>query len=147
MSKTKLQLNIDEIETPVVSVSQNAQWQIANMLKNDPYLNNKYLRISIDGKGCDGFTYAIGFTEKTDKDMAIEIEVESYHSEEPNIKTFLLMDAFAAFYLQMVKIDYDFDSETDQDGFTVQNLNQKDFHGKFWRKDKTKTPPETMYKG
>lgn len=151
MGKEKRTLDIDKIKTPKVIISQEAQWQIANMLANDPYLQEKYLRITIDGKGCDGFTYAIGFTKSQETDFCIDTSVEIYphhlNNNSPNtklkkIKTKILFDPFAAFYLSDVKIDYKIDIEQDLDGLIVTNSNQDLYHGKFWRKAKNQTPPE-----
>lgn len=153
MSKSKLSIDIDKIEIPKVSISKEARWQIANMLENDPYLAGKFLRITIDGKGCDGFTYAIGFTTLQNDDFCVETTVEAYsHPEDEDLlqaenkakqmETKILFDPFAAFYLSEVQIHYQFDATQDIDGFVVTNVNQESFHGKFWRKSDKKTPPE-----
>jgi iron-sulfur cluster insertion protein len=151
MSKSKVSIDLDQIEVPQVELSQQAGWQIANMLENDPYLENKFLRLTIDGKGCDGFTYAIGFTRENENDFDVELRITPYRHPEDDviakekkqeITTKVLFDPFAAYYLSNVKIDYTFDTEQDCDGFVVTNLNQESFHGKFWRKKDSNTPPE-----
>ena len=140
MSKSKVTLDIEQIAAPKVQIGQMGQWQLANMLTNDPYVSGKSLRISIDGKGCDGFTYAIGFSAANDQDFITSLELASYDGQNFNLD--VVMDPFAAYYLQNVAIDYQLDHASDTDGFTVKNLDQEQFHGKFWRKNKTLVPPE-----
>lgn len=142
MSKSKVTIDLDQIATPQVQFSKMAQWQLANILSNDPQVAGKSLRISIDGKGCDGFTYAVGFALANDQDIKVEVSILSYESLPVNLM--VVLDPFAAYYLQNVAIDFRHDLELDTDGFTVENLDQKQFHGKFWRKNKTLIPPESL---
>lgn len=142
MSNSKVYIDPAQVQMPQVELTEKAQWQLANMLEHDPYTQEKVLRLSIDGKGCDGFTYAIGFTAVNDKDLVQKIIIESYDLSPTELT--IAMDPFAAYYLQDVLIDYYFDIEQDCDGLIVENREQKQYHGKFWRKDKGLTPPEYL---
>lgn len=127
----------ENFHSPNIFVTPRAilQWRL--ILENDFTLNKEtYLRIQIDGKGCDGFTYATGFTEKEDNDLLIPID------DKATGKTFhLLMDPFAVFYLQEATLDYIQDFTQNLEGFIVVNHHQDQFHGKFWTDDPSKIPP------
>ncbi len=100
---------------------ENARDQILLMKENDYTLAEKVLRIRISGKECDGFRYQIGFTEKRAEDIIVETNVGNVH-----------LDAFSAFYLEDVSIDYLFDPRTAMDGFQVTNHKEELYHGKFY---------------
>ncbi len=125
------------IPTPVANFSPMALSQLNLIMENDITLKGKYLRLLISGKGCDGFTYSVGFTDMNDDDLQIPVLDESGQ----NSSIELLMDPFTAFYLQNCFVDYQQDFVNNEEGFTVKNLNQKDFSGKFWKADQSKVPP------
>lgn len=123
----------DSIAIPTITLTQRAMEQLSLMIENDFTLAGKYFRIVISGKGCDGFTYSVGFTDKKDDDFAVRVT----NPEELEI----IIDSFAAFYLGETIVDYVFE-ENGNEGFTVTNLDQKKFHGKFWKKNKELIPPQ-----
>lgn len=106
-----------------LSLSDQACAQINLMLEHDFTLKDKVLRISVDGKGCDGFDYAIGFTEKNENDIIIE---------EKGIR--LHLDQFCGEHLTDISVDYQFDPAQNEDGFTVTNNKADETRGKFWLK-------------
>lgn len=125
-----------------IKITASAQWQIALMIQNE-FNQEKYgLRMSIDGKGCDGFSYAIGFTEIKKNgehpDLIFTQEISDINGKPYQLK--VIMDPFAAHYLQIVTVDYQFNPETEEEGFIVSNHSQKKFHGKFWRKNPDLAP-------
>lgn len=129
----KITINRNLIPTPKVSFSALANEQIQMIIKNDITLEEKHFRISISGKGCDGFSYSVGFTELREDDFVISLN----HLSEINSDSIkIIMDPFAAFYLQDCTVDYIQDFSNDNEGFVVKNKNQKNFSGKFWRKEK-----------
>ncbi|MCR9206032.1 MAG: hypothetical protein NXH75_15725, partial [Halobacteriovoraceae bacterium] len=101
-------------------------------------LKGKYFRLLISGKGCDGFTYSVGFTDWNDEDLLVPIKDES-GSNTKDLQ--VVMDPFAAFYLQKCSVDYIQDFANNNEGFLIKNENQKVYAGKFWRQDETKIPP------
>lgn len=123
----------EDIILPRIKFSEIAVSQLALMLENDFTLSGKYLRILISGKGCDGFTYSVGFTDRDDQDFLVKIE------NDVNLE--VLVDPFAAFYLGETTVHYEQDFESNREGFVVTNRDQKKYHGKFWRSDKTLVPP------
>lgn len=127
------------VEMPRLKFSEMALLQYKLIIENDFTLKGKYLRILISGKGCDGFTYSVGFTDWNEDDMKVRI---LDHKGQDLSETFeVLMDPFTAFYLQEVTIDYLQDFANNNEGFTVTNENQKEFAGKFWRQQTDKVPP------
>ncbi|MFZ8934507.1 MAG: HesB/IscA family protein [Bacteriovoracaceae bacterium] len=106
----------------MVKITPTALDQLRLILTNDFTLKDKSLRISITGKECDGFVYAIGFDEQRAGDKL-------YKAADIDI----IIDPFANFYLKNFIIDFQTNYEQDQEGFVVENLDQEKFHGKFWR--------------
>ncbi|MCB9095046.1 MAG: hypothetical protein H6621_08270 [Halobacteriovoraceae bacterium] len=99
----------------------------------DYTLENKFLRILIGGKDCDGFTYQIGFDHERTDDEKIICSTES--GELP-----VLMDKFTAFYCHNITVNYHFDPEQTEEGFSVINHNQNLYQKKFF-KDESMVPP------
>jgi iron-sulfur cluster insertion protein len=136
-----------KVTIPDLKFTTVALNQLRLILENDFTLKGKYLRILASGKGCDGFTYSIRFTEWEEADFLVpilhpEIGPENNQDKKDMDKQLqVLMDPFTAFYLQKVSVDYVQDFANNSEGFTVTNENQKDFSGKFWRQDAAKVPP------
>lgn len=130
-----------KVPMPKLVFSSTALSQYKLIVENDFTLKGKYLRVLISGKGCDGFTYSVGFTDWNDDDLKVPVRDEQGQLLNETIE--ILMDPFTAFYLQQVSIDYLQDFANNNEGFTVTNLNQKEFAGKFWRQESgaTKVPP------
>jgi len=124
-----------KIVIPEVTFSKNALNQLQLIMENDFTLSGKYFRVLISGKGCDGFTYSSGFTDIEKDDFIIDIK-----NEETELQ--ILVDPFAAFYLQQTSVDYLQDFENNREGFVITNHSQKEFAGKFWRKNEEKVPPQ-----
>ncbi|MEE2743943.1 MAG: hypothetical protein VYD54_08555 [Bdellovibrionota bacterium] len=116
-----------------LKITQKAIDQIRLILKNDFTLTGKFLRVQITGKECDGFTYSVGFHN---------IHKDDYKFACPQLgeNKFLIMDPFSSFYLQDFTLDFIQDYENDLEGFEVINHDQKEFHGKFWKKEPHKVP-------
>ena len=123
----------NSISTPNIVVTNSALQQIFLALKNDPYNVDKYFRIHISGKGCDGFTYQCFFDEINEDDIILELNSLDQSSK-------LIIAPFTAYYLQEAIVDFEQDMENDLEGFVVKNKNQKKYHGKFWRQNPELTP-------
>ena len=100
----------DKINVPKITLTKDALSQIVLAIQNDPYLKNKYFRIHISGKGCDGFTYNTFFDEKRDDDFSINILDEDLT---------ILMSPFTAYYSQSIELAFISDLENDNEGFVV----------------------------
>ena len=116
-------------------VTDSAVRQIQVMQENDYTLNGLFFRIKIGGKGCGGFTYETGFSDKHPDDLQID---QSY----PIIKfdLHILIDPFTAYYTQELTLDYLLDTSNNDEGFIVQNAADGQHRGKFF-KDESRLPP------
>ena len=126
------------VEMPKVYFTPEAVTQLTLIITHDFTLAGKYFRLLISGKGCDGFDYSAGFTDLHDDDFIIPIlsDNESTHH--------VVIDPFAAFYLQNVHVAYKQDFENNNEGFVITNKEQKEYNGKFWKQKPQHVPP-TLY--
>jgi iron-sulfur cluster assembly accessory protein len=127
-------VNKDLVTPPVIMFTDRALSQLKLIIDNDFTLAGKYFRIVVSGKGCEGFTYAAGFTDLNEEDFQVRIA-----NTEDEIH--IVIDPFAAFYLQEASVDFVQDFEQDAEGFVIVNHAQGEFKGKFWRAAPEKTPP------
>lgn len=127
-------VNKDLILPPVIMFTERALSQLKLIIDNDFTLAGKYFRIVVSGKGCEGFTYAAGFTDLNADDFLVRIA---------NIdeEIYIIVDPFAAFYLQVASVDFVQDFEQEAEGFVIVNHAQNEFKGKFWKSRPSKTPP------
>jgi Fe-S cluster assembly iron-binding protein IscA len=116
-------------------VSDSAVRQIQLMQENDYTLEGLQFRIKIGGKGCGGFTYDTGFSERHADDLIIELNYPLIHF---NLQ--ILIDPFTAFYTQEATLDYLLDSQSNEEGFVLTNAADGEHKGKFF-KDESKLPP------
>jgi len=136
----------NQIPSPQINLSEQAWTQLLLLMENDLTLKGKYFRLLISGKGCDGFSYSVGFTDWHHDDFSIQISIPASVIEKVSFdnqikEVEILMDPFTAFYLQICKVDYVLDFENNNEGFTVTNLNQSEYKGKFWKQEEEKIPP------
>ena len=124
-----ISIDPSSINKPSIKISEGALSQIKLALENDPYTKNKKFRVHISGKGCDGFSYNTFFDSTKHEDISVNV-----HGIE------IIMAPFTAYYCQQIKIDYLINYESNEEGFLVENFQQKDFAGKFWRENPEKTP-------
>lgn len=122
-----------KVEDIKIHISNKALEQIKLILDNDYTLGEQQLRLKVDGKGCNGFDYAIGFTEKEKDDLELPIEFTFLSFK-------ILLDPFTAFYCKEGTIDYIQDFANDTEGFTFENANEKKYRGKFF-KNSNNVPP------
>ena len=95
--------------------TERALSQLKLIIDNDFTLAGKYFRIVVSGKGCEGFTYAAGFTDLNDDDFQVRIA-------NTDDEIFVLVDPFAAFYLQVASVDFVQDFELDAEGFVISRI-------------------------
>lgn len=134
MSFKQSKVNRDLVMPPVIMFTERALSQLKLIIDNDFTLAGKYFRILVSGKGCEGFTYAAGFTDLFEEDFQVKI---ANSNEDINI----VIDPFAAFYLQEASVDFIQDFDQDAEGFVIVNHAQSEFKGKFWRDEPQKAPP------
>jgi iron-sulfur cluster insertion protein len=116
-------------------VTDSAIQQIRLMELNDFTLEGLKFRIKIGGKGCGGFTYDTGFSEKHEDDLVITLSYPTI-----NYELTILIDPFTAFYTQEATLDYLLDTTSNEEGFVITNAREGDHRGKFF-KDTSKLPP------
>lgn len=116
-------------------ITDSAIRQIQLMQENDYTLEGLLFRIKIGGKGCGGFTYETGFSEKHADDIVIEKNYPAI-----NFQLKLLMDPFTAFYTSSATLDYLLDTGNNDEGFVITNADEGNHKGKFF-KDTSKLPP------
>ncbi|MBD65508.1 MAG: hypothetical protein CME62_09895 [Halobacteriovoraceae bacterium] len=115
-----------------INITENALAQISLIKEHDYTVADMEFRLKIDGKGCGGFDYALGFTPKEKDDIVLEKKL--------NEKIIHIhIDPFTAFYCQEGELDYIQDFEVDREGFQFINSNEKSYRGKFF-KNETKLP-------
>lgn len=127
-------VNKDLVLPPIIMFTERALAQLMLIMENDFTLAGKYFRIVVSGKGCEGFTYAAGFTDLNDDDFQVRIA----NTQE---EIYVIVDPFAAFYLQEASVDFVQDFEQDAEGFVIVNHAQSEFKGKFWKASPEKAPP------
>ncbi len=103
------------IETPVV-LTDGAVTQLQKIMDNQEVTDKHALRVGVKGGGCSGFSYILGFDEKTDQD-------EEFVSNGMRV----IMNKAHAIYL--VGIEVDFMDGLQNRGFTFNNPNASETCG------------------
>lgn len=94
-------------------ITESAMKEIKKVI-NESNLNNSYLRISVQGGGCSGFMYGLGFDESIDEELDL---VENYE----DVK--VAIDKKSALFLNEVTLDWV--EDISQRGFKFNNPNAK----------------------
>lgn len=115
-----------KIDDPNITLSNAAFEQLNLIIENDFTLEDKVIRLSISGKKCEGFTYAIGFDLAHEDDFVVMVK---------DLKKPIHLDPFCAHYLNKALINYMHDPFSGDDGFTVTNEQQHKYQKKFWLND------------
>jgi iron-sulfur cluster assembly protein len=102
---------IEHEETTVVTLTEGAAVKIANLMAQEPAGEAEVLRVAIQGGGCSGFEYALGFDRGA---QAGDHELE-FHGVR------VVVDPFSAPYLQGSTID--FLEGLQESGFKIENPN------------------------
>jgi Fe-S cluster assembly iron-binding protein IscA len=128
------EINKNLVEQPKIELTQEALEQLELMLIHEQALAGMGFRVNIEGKGCDGFKYALGFTSSLDDDLEIQIPLKTRTLT-------IFMDPFTAYYTPSSELHYHCDWNTDEEGFVLK-IHQADlYQGKFWRKNPDRVPP------
>lgn len=102
-------------ENPVI-LTERAVNQIKKIKKEENLDENLYLRVAVEGGGCSGLSYKLGFDIKTDDDHTVESQGMEVIIDEKHI-----------IYLKGIKIDYP--DGLDARGFTFDNPNASESCG------------------
>ena len=102
---------VERITTPVVSLTETAAAKIRGLQAEEPDGQAAVLRIAIQGGGCSGFEYALGFdTGVQEGDEALD-----YHG------VTVVVDPLSAPYIKGSTID--FVDTLQESGFKIENPN------------------------
>lgn len=99
-----------------VSLTSRAADQIRKIREDENLGEELYLRVAVEGGGCSGLSYRLGFDPRTDDDICLESEgVE------------IVVDPRHAMYLEGMVVDYP--DGLDARGFTFDNPNASETCG------------------
>jgi iron-sulfur cluster assembly protein len=102
---------IEQSETTVVTLTAGAATKVSKLMAEEPAGEAEVLRIAIQGGGCSGFEYALGFDRGA---QSGDHELE-FHGVK------VVVDPFSAPYLQGSTID--FLEGLQESGFKIENPN------------------------
>lgn len=105
-----------EFSGPAVQLTERAAEQIRNIRSDEDLAEDLLLRVAVEGGGCSGLSYKLGFDYKSDEDevivsQGIEIIVDPKHM----------------MYLKGISVDYP--DGLDARGFTFDNPNASETCG------------------
>ena len=102
---------VEHSETTVVTLTERAAEKVRGLMDGEPAGEAEVLRVAIQGGGCSGFEYALGF------DRGVQEGDHEFDCE----GVIVVVDPFSAPYLQGATVDY---LETIQEsGFKIDNPN------------------------
>jgi iron-sulfur cluster assembly protein len=102
---------IEQTDTSLVTLTEGAADKIRGLMAAEPAGEAEVLRVAIQGGGCSGFEYALGFDRGV---QAGDVELE-FHGVK------VVVDPFSAPYLKGAKID--FLEGLAESGFKIDNPN------------------------
>ena len=103
--------SVEESETTVVTLTEKAAAKVSALMAEEPAGEAEVLRVAIQGGGCSGFEYALGFDRSAQQG---DHELE-FHGVK------VVVDPFSAPYLQGSTID--FLEGLQESGFKIDNPN------------------------
>ena len=101
---------------PVILLTENAAHEIRRIIKAENLDKALRLRVAVEGGGCSGLSYKLGFDKKTDEDMVCESQGLE-----------IVIDPRHALYLDKCEIDYP--QGLDARGFVFRNPNASESCG------------------
>ena len=105
----------EEFTNPVILTDRAAR-QVEKIKKDENLDEELFLRVAVEGGGCSGLSYKLGFDFKTDEDKVVESEGLQ-----------IVVDPKHIMYLEGIKIDYP--DGLDARGFTFDNPNASESCG------------------
>jgi iron-sulfur cluster assembly protein len=103
-------LEITERPLTIVSLSERAAAKVKDLMAEEPAGEAEVLRVAVQGGGCSGFEYALGFDRGS---MEGDHELEAHGVR-------VVVDPFSAPYLTGTEIDF---VDGLQGGFAINNPN------------------------
>jgi iron-sulfur cluster assembly accessory protein len=102
---------VETTETTVVTLTERAAGKVRGLMAGEPLGEAEVLRVAIQGGGCSGFEYALGF----DRGAQTGDHVLEFHG------VTVVVDPFSAPYLQGSTVD--FLEGLQESGFKIDNPN------------------------
>ena len=103
-------MEITERPVTIVSLTETAATKIRDLMAEEPEGEASVLRVAVQGGGCSGFEYALGFDRGS---MEGDHELDAHGIR-------VVVDPFSAPYLQGTEIDF---VDGLQGGFAINNPN------------------------
>ena len=103
-------MEITERPVTIVSLTERAAAKVKDLMAEEPEGEATVLRIAVQGGGCSGFQYALGFDRAP---IEGDLELDSHGVP-------VVVDPFSAPYIQGTEIDF---VEGLQGGFAINNPN------------------------
>ena len=104
-------MEITERETSLVSLTETAASKVKELMAEEPADEVSVLRVAVQGGGCSGFEYALGF-DRGPQDGDLELAMHGVR---------IVIDPFSAPYLRGSTID--FLNGLHESGFKIDNPN------------------------
>jgi len=104
------------VDGPPVSLTERAAEQVSKIREHETLEEDVMLRVAVEGGGCSGLSYKLGFDHRTEDD-----ELLISHGVE------LVVDSKHMMYLKGISIDYP--EGLDARGFTFDNPNAEETCG------------------
>lgn len=108
--------DIKQEEIIPVSLTERAARQITKIRLNENLSEDLYLRVAVEGGGCSGLSYKLGFDNRTDEDELLQSQMLE-----------IVIDPRHMMYLNGIVIDYP--DGLDARGFTFENPNASESCG------------------
>ena len=105
---------VEQSETTVVTLTERAATKVSALMSEEPAGEAEVLRVAIQGGGCSGFEYALGFDRGAQEG---DHELEQFGVR-------VVVDPFSAPYLQGSEIDF-VENNMMGAGFAIKNPNVK----------------------
>lgn len=103
-------------EQPVILLTEHAANEIKRIFKAESLDDSLRLRVAVEGGGCSGLSYKLGFDHKTEEDLVCESQGLE-----------IIIDPRHALYLDKCEIDYP--QGLDARGFVFSNPNASESCG------------------
>ena len=98
-------------ETPLLTLTEKAAAKVRELIAEEPEGEVGVLRVAVQGGGCSGFEYALGFDERALEDDVV--------ADQHGVQ--IAVDPFSAPYLDGAVIDLV--TVGDEEGFSIENPN------------------------
>ena len=122
---TELDNSSQNEELKPINLDELAMTQTEKLAQLEEHKDKACLRVYLEGKGCDGFTYGVAFDNKNQDDMVFPQEFDGY-------KIDLICDPDSYQFVKGSTIT--FANDMRGVGYVVENPRHKRFRGKFYKK-------------